>query len=617
MRLGGAGVNGELRGLQSSERAARGDKFVTLMAQSGVEARNRALPTWFERLKTGQIRLPRFQRFEAWSHGEVSSLAETVLRGLPAGATLLLEVGDQEPFVSRPMVGTPPPVEREVEQLLDGQQRLTALWRSLNDDYDDRTYFVFFERDEEHDGREVPRIFGQARWSKKNGQRFPLWCDEPKEVWKRRYIPLRLLRPGDVAGELSDWCDAAVENDLKASRDLERTVQKLRQSVATYNLPFLSLPAGTPKDVAVDVFIKMNTSSVRLTPFDIVVAQVEEEAGESMHDLVASLRSSVPDIEHYVEPDDLVLAVAALREDKPPTQASYQKLDLKRLVLDWDAIVLGIEWVVQVLQEERVLDGNRLPTTVVLPVLGALHEFVPPALDARGNAHGLARKYLWRAFLTRRYENSASTRSLQDFRGLRSILGDGTSDGVAPIFDESQFPLPTVEELKAAGWPKSRDILARGILAVSLRAGAQDLADGASATSENLSRREYHHLFPDHLLTEDAGLSHRESYCALNCVLITWNTNRNISAKEPIRYLTERAERSKLGEPEIRSRLSSHLVPFEPLAVGGYAEISDPVARQMGIREDYERFLTARAEQFLNPIRTLCEGRRWPEVSSA
>lgn len=587
------------------------------MAQSGVEARNRALPTWFERLKTGQIRLPRFQRFEAWGHGEVSSLAETVLRGLPAGATLLLEVGDQEPFVSRPMVGTPPPVEREVEQLLDGQQRLTALWRSLNDDYDDRTYFIFFERDEEHDGREVPRIFGQARWWKQNRQRFPLWCDEPKEVWKRRYIPLRLLRPGDVAGELSDWCDAAVENDLKASRDLERTVQGLRQSVATYNLPFLSLPAGTPKDVAVDVFIKMNTSSVPLTPFDIVVAQVEEEAGQSMHDLVASLKSSVPDIERYVEPDDLVLAVAALREDRPPTQASYQKLDLKRLVLDWDAIVLGIEWVVQVLQEERVLDGNRLPTTVVLPVLGALHEFVPPALDARGNAHGLARKYLWRAFLTRRYENSASTRSLQDFRGLRSILEDGTSDGVPPILDESQYPLPTVEELKAAGWPKSRDILARGILAVSLRAGAQDLADGASATRENLSRREYHHLFPDHLLTEDAGLSARESYLALNCALITWNTNRNISAKEPIRYLTERVERSKLGEPEIRSRLSSHLVPFEPLAVGGYAEISDPLARQMGIREDYERFLTARAEQFLNPIRTLCEGMRWPEVSSA
>jgi len=31
-----------------------------------MEARNRPLPEWFNRLKTGQLRLPRFQRFEAW-----------------------------------------------------------------------------------------------------------------------------------------------------------------------------------------------------------------------------------------------------------------------------------------------------------------------------------------------------------------------------------------------------------------------------------------------------------------------------------------------------------------------------------------------------------------------
>src|SRR5256886_9919475 len=31
-----------------------------------IEARNRALPEWFTRIRTHQVVLPRFQRFEAW-----------------------------------------------------------------------------------------------------------------------------------------------------------------------------------------------------------------------------------------------------------------------------------------------------------------------------------------------------------------------------------------------------------------------------------------------------------------------------------------------------------------------------------------------------------------------
>ena len=38
------------------------------------------------------------------------------------------------------MVDAPDSGEKVNEQLLDGQQRLTALWRSLRDKYEDRTY---------------------------------------------------------------------------------------------------------------------------------------------------------------------------------------------------------------------------------------------------------------------------------------------------------------------------------------------------------------------------------------------------------------------------------------------------------------------------------------------
>jgi len=65
-----------------------------------MEARNRTLPDWFTRLRTNQLVLPRFQRYEAWNQSQVAELLNTVLKGLPAGAVLVQEVGEKEPFVS-------------------------------------------------------------------------------------------------------------------------------------------------------------------------------------------------------------------------------------------------------------------------------------------------------------------------------------------------------------------------------------------------------------------------------------------------------------------------------------------------------------------------------------
>jgi hypothetical protein len=383
---------------------------------------------------------------------------------------------------------------------------------------------------------------------------------------------------------------------------------ELRQKVATYNIPFLELDATTPKDVALDVFIKMNTSFVRLTPFDIIVAQFEEAVGESLHDLVTQLVNEVPGLWLYIEPSDLVLEVAALREDRPPTQASYLRLDLARLFGVWNEVTRGIAFAVELLEQERIFDGDRLPTVAVVRVLAALHPFVPTSPDALGNARTLLRKYLWRSFLTGRYEAAAATASFQDFRALREVLEGKSEEGGVPVFDEEQYPVPTVDVLLSARWPKGRDSLARGILNVSLAAGAHDVADDAVATREQLQKREYHHLFPAVLL-EKAGLPPRDIYKALNCALITWRTNRTIGAQEPLRYLRTRVERADLGEDEIRRRLATHYIPFDGLAVGGY-DSQDADARSEAVRRDYEEFLFRRAELLLEPIASLCEGRR-------
>lgn len=557
------------------------------MGLEQLEARNRLLPDWLTKIRTHQIVLPRFQRFQAWSHQQVTGLLNNVLQELPAGAVLILEIGEKEPFHSRPVVGAPDSGERVTEHLLDGQQRLTALWRSLHDHYEDRSYFVVL--DDEQEGSEGYSVISHGRW-KKDGDRYPLWINSPSKVWSRNLIPVPLLRPDSKAEmALEKWAEAASENNRDIERQIIREANRLRQKFAAFNIPFLSLPSTTNNETALNVFIQMNTSASPLTAYDIVVAQVEAAAGASLHELTDDLKKKAPSVEAYTDSSDLMLAVTALLQDKPPSKSTYLSQGFsEHLVGVWDKTISGVRRAVAFLEEERIFDGKRLPTDVVLYPLAALWAQVPDGLDAEGKARHLLRKYIWRAFCTDRYERTSTTRALSDYRKLLALL-KGAPSSEPEIFDAERYALPSIEEIMMAGWPVRKDRLGRAVLAVALRSGGLDFADGSRVSRENLKKREYHHLFPNAWLARQ-GYAENEIFRSLNCGLVSWRTNRTISDKSPSLYLNDRMEGSSLGEAEVKHRLESHLIPFDPIS-----------------RDSYQEFLEQRAGLVLCEMKKLCD----------
>ena len=107
---------------------------------------------------------------------------------------------------------------------------------------------------------------------------------------------------------------------------------------------------------------------------------------------------------------------------------------------------------------------------------------------------------------------------------------------------------------------------------------------------------------------EDAGIPDEQIYRALNCALITWRTNRVISAKDPIVYLKERADNSTLGDAEVKRRLKTHLIPYSKLLVG-YSGLSDE-SRKSRVKNDYQSFLLKRAEIMEQVAGKLCAGEK-------
>lgn len=596
---------------------------MTIMQQSS-KAQDRALGVWFYQIDQGSLKLPRFQRFEEWDRGRITSFLSTIISNLPIGVTLVLEVAGAEKFISR-YISTAERMSGTVTQnLLDGQQRLTALWRAMHNNYEKETFFVYLPRFDpggaaangEVEVRCVPR------WANKKNLRMPRWADEPADCLERGLIPIALLRPGDLATEVDSWLTAATkplepaETDpdaLKRYREywalkdkIKGEITALRERIAHFNLPYLSLPADTSKDVALQVFINMNTNSKPLSLYDIIVAEVESVSEASLHDLQATLSEHCPSAAHYGDLSDLILSTSALLQDKLPSARGEIEMDKALMLKNWAKLERGLDRMAGLLASQGVYDEARLPTNAVLPVIAACYDLIPETGDFLGKGEKLLRQYLWSSFFTDRYENAASSRAYADFKALKALLlkQSFSEDELAtvPVLNRKEFPLAVVDSLLGAGWPKQVGIEARAILAVTTYLGAFDFADNKPASYENNRKREYHHIFPDALLAE-AGIG---SYLALNCAFITWKTNRIIGRKDPLEYLKDRAEWA--GEESVRERMKSHLIDFDLLAKANYNGLVGQELT-MKLKPDFEAFLRARAKLVQNAESELAQGK--------
>jgi hypothetical protein len=596
---------------------------MSIMQQSS-KAQDRTLGVWYTQIDHGAVKLPRFQRFEAWDRGRITSFLNTIISNLPVGVTLVLEVAGQEKFVSRYISGAERTNGTVTENLLDGQQRLTAFWRAMHDHYEWETFFVYlpqFDRGRQAVEEEFG-VFCVPRWTNKNKQRMPRWAESPAKCFERGSIPISLLRPGDMATEIDKWLQAATkpmepsEGDPDAFRKyreysalkdrIKGEITTLRERVTHFNLPYLSLPSDTGKDVALQVFINMNTNSKPLSIYDIIVAEVESVAEKSLHDLQENINARCPSISHYADLSDLILSTSALLQDKTPNVRGQIDMNKSVMLDNWATLERGLDRMAAFLASQGLYDEARLPTNAVLSVIAACYELIPDNGDFLAKGEKLLRRYLWSSFFTDRYENTAASRAYADFKALKALLlkRSYTDDELSsvPVLNREEFPLADVESLLGVGWPKQVGISARGILAVTTNLGAIDFADNKQASYENNQKREYHHIFPAALLAE----ADIDSYLALNCALITWKTNRIIGRKDPLEYLEDRIEWA--GEESVKERMKSHLIDFDLLKKASYKGLEgEQLAAKL--RPDYEAFLRARATLVHRAITNLTQGK--------
>lgn len=211
-----------------------------------------------KRIRTGRLALPDFQRDFVWNPSQVAELLDSVARQWPIGSLLLL-TGPQ-PFAFRAVDAGPRIDSDELDlYILDGQQRVTALYHAIAD-VSEYCYYIDFS-----DSLEADEV--QVKW-------------ERRHRFERQYGGVQARASASVA-LVADLCDNErfyawlkhVETEASRSEFLKFREQRLSGLQSNvYTIMAIVLDQSIELEALARIFETLNRTGVALNAFDLMVA---------------------------------------------------------------------------------------------------------------------------------------------------------------------------------------------------------------------------------------------------------------------------------------------------------------------------------------------------------
>ncbi|MFC4671447.1 DUF262 domain-containing protein [Seohaeicola nanhaiensis] len=278
-------------------------------------------------IEKGVIKIPKFQREFVWPIEKTAALLDSIVKGYPIGTFILWKtnqrMADVKDVGNISLPATPD--DRQVEYVLDGQQRMTSLFAAYR-------------------GAQIPRA-----GSKKVTDFVEIYVNLDPTLPDDAQIVVHAL-PDDPhkCVSLKDVLslNRQVEKRLVANLGLTDDdldiADKFKQAFATYDFSLVTL---TREDIdsAIEVFTRINTGGSVLTLFEIMVAKTYDE--EKKFDMQVEWQKVESDLEEVgydgVSPSTILqlLALVLAGEAK---RATILGLDKVKVIDTWPKAVSAI-----------------------------------------------------------------------------------------------------------------------------------------------------------------------------------------------------------------------------------------------------------------------------------
>ena len=382
-----------------------------------------------ERIVSGKIRVPKFQRAFVWRQGDLHSLLDSVFRGFPIGSILVWDTHQE--IESRRLIGPVeigPRPDGTVGYLLDGQQRVSTLVGTLR-----------LGLDAGEDGSSVLE-----------GLDWRIYCDleigefvrEPKAGLEPQLFPVRSLL--NTAGFFAACrrISEDVEDKRKAQQWLDEA-DRLANAFRDYQLPLIHILEAEP-DSAVTVFARLNRTGRKMTADEMVSALTYQEGGFHLATALSGFKGELNKL-GFGNLDRVLLLRAVLAALKLDIYAQdWANLIVKqevrpRLCGAFESAADGLRRALDFLRGLGVTSDRLLPYGLQLVLLGEFFRLRP---EPTSEMKQILRRWFWVTSFTGWFGGVNSAQASSALREIRE-LADGTREGVRVVdLDSVAAPFP-------------------------------------------------------------------------------------------------------------------------------------------------------------------------------
>jgi hypothetical protein len=511
-----------------------------------------------EEISRGDVLLPEIQRAYVWRKPQVARLMDSLYREYPAGQILLwdtinLPVTKELEGVEKPAL----PTAGHPKIVLDGQQRLTSLYRALGK--------------EEH----VTVCFHL------DTQQFELFSNRMKS--DPRWVSVRDVVTGKV--DILDLLQR-VEDHLKVDRrdpilkTYNERLQKVR-SISEYKFPLEIFKSDDYEEVT-ELFVRINSAGTRLRAAELVLAQLALRLPGAIVKKFEEALEDYSDLDFELDPRFLTRALIAIGTGQSRFRhlTEFWKKKPAELEAIWGRTRKAIDCAVNfVRQNARFESSDWLQSLNALIPLVAFfdgHDGLAPDVEK-----GLLR-WFYLASLRGRYSGSGETALDEDLKAVGSV--SPIEKLIAQAVPTGNSPRVTADELDDAG---TRNALFPLTYAAARKRAAKDWFKGVALTTDVVGADheiQVHHVFAKTLLNA-AGVRRKDRDEIANLAFLAAKPNRQISAKPASEYLPAIAD----AHPE---RLVAQCIPMD---------------RSLWKIERFQDFLAARRELLAESINDLLD----------
>lgn len=558
----------------------------------------------FQDVEKGRCAVPDFQRYWTWNRKQIEELWESIFQGYYIGS-LLIWPSSELKLGKTPIIGGPP-LTKNPDLILDGQQRITAICHAVQDPSlrlpnIDTPYEFFLSinsiLDPLRDSSEIIDSYSTKKAETKN-------LHNPKTQYRKKLFPLTKFQNREYVDWLFDFYDYLKTDEGYTDKEAQKYYKKLQEifgnAWSSYEIPVVKLPENLLLDNVATVFERINSKGTPLGVFDLLNARfipygiVLKEQWERVKCDHEHIRKWYDNFKNDKVPLYIVQALTLLKsgssrrkyvlnlDERYKVSGAFQS-DV--FLKDWEEMSNYVEKTITRITSTGIegfgaINYNLIPYTIMVPLIAALLKKIEDKPN-RPSCIDKIQFWYWNSILGDRYSGSTDSTAESDFK----ILGNWFDDNVSEPFDI---------ERRIFNTKKRNSALYKAIMCIIAKKGALDFI---RVDPPGYGTLEDHHIFPQSKAKKFNAGDDIDSI--LNRTLIFDSTNKFLANKDPSEYLNAIMNEQKIDKDELQKRLATHLI--------------SPSASECMFNNDFAGFVKEREKAICEEFKKLVE----PEINDA